>query len=85
MYRRRAPSAPSVGPGAPTEEKEGEDHSSARDAKRARGEPEQDLSREIPIPSADETLITPGIPAVPSGVTPPSLTSIPISSGSYIQ
>ena len=30
-----------------TEEEKGEDHSSARDVKRARGEPEQDLSGEI--------------------------------------
>ena len=54
---------PSVVPGPPTGERkiprsdpEGEDHSSARDARRAREEPEQDLSGEIPIPSADETL-----------------------------
>ena len=43
-------------PEPPTAEKEGEDHPSARDIKRACGEPEQDLSGEIPIPSADETL-----------------------------
>ena len=44
-----------------------EDHSSVRDVKRARGEPEQDLSGEIPVPIADETLTPPEIPAVPSG------------------
>ena len=42
-----------------------EDHSSARDAKQARGESEQALSGEIPIPSADETLQPPEIPSVP--------------------
>ena len=50
-------------------------------AKRARGEPEQDLSGEIPIPSADETLTHPEIPAVPSDTSPSSSTSTPISSG----
>ena len=43
--------------------------------KRARGEPEQDLSGEIPIPSADEMLTTPEIPAAPSGVIPSSSNS----------
>ena len=71
----------SVVPEPSIEEREGEDHSSSRDVKRARGEPEQDLSVEIPIPSADETLTTPGIPAAPSGVIPPSSTSTPISLG----
>ena len=33
------------------------------------------------IPSADETLTIPEIPAVPSGVTPSSSTSVPISPG----
>ena len=33
--------------------------------KRGRVEPEQDLSGEPPIPSADETLTTPEIPAAP--------------------
>ena len=42
-----------------TEEKEREDQPSARDSKRACGEPEQDLSGEIPIPCADGTLTTP--------------------------
>ena len=50
---RRASLEPSAVPGPPTEEKEGE---GARDAKRARWEPEQDLSGEIPFPSADDTL-----------------------------
>ena len=44
----------------PRSDSEGED----------RGEPEQDLSGEISIPSADETLAHPEIPAVPSGSTP---------------
>ena len=52
-----------------------EDHSSVREAKRAREEPAQDLSGEIPIPSADETLTNPEISLVPSGVIPS--TSIP--------
>ena len=65
-------------PGPPTEEQEGE---GARDAKRARGEPEQDLSAEIPIPSADGTLTTPEIPVLPSDAIPSSSTSIPISPG----
>ena len=43
--------------------------------KRVGGELEQDLSGDIPIPSADET---PEIPAVPSGSSPSSSTSIPI-------
>ena len=61
-HPRRASLEPSVVPGPPTEEKEGEDRSSARDVKRARGQPEQDLSGEIPIPSADETRATEKIP-----------------------
>ena len=50
-----------------------------RDAMRARGEPEQDLSGEILIPSADETMTTPQIPVLPSSVIPSSSTSLPIS------
>ena len=65
-------------PGPPTEEQEGE---GARDAKRARGEPEQDLSAELPIPSADGTLTTPEIPVLPSDAIPSSSTSIPNSPG----
>ena len=83
---------PSVVPGPPTGETEiprsdpeGEDHSSAQDVKRARGEPEQDLSVEIRSPSADETLIPPEIPAVPSGSTSSSSTSISISPGSFFK
>ena len=57
-------------PEPPTAAKEGEDHPRARDIKRACGELEQDLSGEIPIPSADETLTLPEIPAVPSRSTP---------------
>ena len=68
-------------PEPPTEEKEGEDQPSARDTKRARGEPVQDLSGEIPVPSADETLTLPDIRAVPSSSTPSGSTPIPISPG----
>ena len=73
---RRTSLEPSVVSGPPTGETkiprcdpEGEDHSSVRDVKRARGEPEQDLSGEIPIL------------AVPSGSTPSSSASVPISPG----
>ena len=45
----------------------------------AREEPAQDLSGEIPLSSADETLTIPEIPLVPSGATPPSSTSIRMS------
>ena len=48
---------------------------------RRKKEPEQDLSREIPIPSADETLTTPEILVVPSSAVQSSSTSIPISLG----
>ena len=85
---RRTSLEPSVVPGPPTgdteiprSDPEGEDHSSALEAKRARGEPEQDLSGEKPIPNPVETLKLPEIPAVPSGSTPSSSTSIPISPG----
>ena len=40
---------------------------SSTNVRRARGEPEQNLSGVIPTPSADETLTLPEIPAVPSG------------------
>ena len=76
---RRASLEPSVVvTGPPTEEKEGE---GARDAKRARGEPEQDLSGEIPIPSANDMLTPPEIFVLPSSSTPSSSTSTPISPG----
>ena len=39
------------------------------------------MSGEIPIPSADETLTTPEIPAAPPGVIPSSSISTPISPG----
>ena len=84
-HSRRASLEPSISPEPTTEDKEGEYRSSARDVKRARGEAEQDVSGEIPIPSADETLTTPEIPAVPSSVTPPNSTSIPISPGASSQ
>ena len=74
---RRASLEPSVVPAPPTEEKEGE---GAGDAKRASGEPEQ-VSGEIPIPSADDTLTTPKIPVLPSVAIPSISTSIPISPG----
>ena len=87
-HSRRASLEPSVVPGPPTGETdiprsdpEGEDHSSARDVKRARGEPEQDLSGEMLVPGADETLTPAEIPAVPFGAIPSSSTSIPISPG----
>ena len=51
------------------------------DTQRARGEPEQDLSGEILIPSADETLTPPEILVVPSSLNPPSSTPVPASSG----
>ena len=63
---RRASLEPSAVPGPPTEEKGGE---GARDVKRPRGEPVQDLSGETLVPSADETLTTPEIPAVPCSST----------------
>ena len=75
-HSRRASLEPEVVPGAPADEAENEDHSSVREAKRARGEPEQDLSGEIHIPSADETLNPPELQTAPS-----SSTSIPIPSG----
>ena len=50
-----------------------DDRSSVREAKRACEEPAQDLSGEIPIPSADETLTIP-IP-VPVDVIPPNSSS----------
>ena len=46
-----------------------DDRSNVLEAKRAREEPAQDLSGEIPIPSADETLTIPI--AVPVDVIPP--------------
>ena len=71
-HPRRASLEPSVVPGPPTEEKAGEDHSSTRDVKRAGGKPEKDLSGELPITSADETLTPPEVPGVPSSSTPSS-------------
>ena len=71
----------SIAPEPPTEDKEGEDQSSARDVKRARGEPEQDLSSEIPVPSADEPLTPPEIPVALSGSTSSRSISIPICPG----
>ena len=46
-HPRRASLEPSILPEPQTEEKEGEDQPSARDTKRARGEPEQDLSGQM--------------------------------------
>ena len=63
-HPRKASLEPNVMPEPPTQEKEGEGQPSARDTKRARGTPEQDLSGEIPIPSADETLTSPEIQGV---------------------
>ena len=61
-HARRAFLEPSVAPRPPAAETEVEDRSSVREAKRAREEPAQDLSGEIPIPSADETLTKSGDP-----------------------
>ena len=80
-HARRASLEPSVVPRPPAVETEAEDRSSVWEAKRAREEPAQDLSGEIPIPSADETLTNPEIPAVPSGVNPSSSIPIQISQG----
>ena len=80
-HPRRASLEPSIVPEQSTEVKEGEDQPIARDTKRARWEPEQDLSGEIPVPSAEETLTTAEIPAAPSGVIPSSSNSTPISPG----
>ena len=49
-HARRASLEPSVVPGPPAVETEVEDRSSVREAKRAREEPAQDLSGEIPSP-----------------------------------
>ena len=85
-HSSRSSLEPSVVPGPttgdteiPCGDPECEDHSSVRDVKRARGEPDRDLSGETLIPIADETLTPPEIPAVPSGSTPSSSNSIPIS------
>ena len=78
----RASLEPSVVLGLPIEEMETGDQSSAREAKRARGEQVQDLSGEIPIPSADETLTTletPETHAVPLSSNPSSSSFIPTS------
>ena len=79
-HARRASLEPEVVHRPPTGEteipRETEDHSSAREAKRARREPEQDLSGEIPNSSSDETL-TPPEPQTETS----SSTSTPIPSG----
>ena len=80
-HARRASLEASVVPRPPAEEIEVEDRSSVREAKRAREEPAQDLSGEIPIPSADKTLTNPVILAVPSSVIPSSSIPIQISPG----
>ena len=60
---RKAFLEPSAVPSSSNARTDGEDHSSGE-------EPAQDLSGEIPIPSADGTLTNPEIPLVPSGVIP---------------
>ena len=80
-HAMRASVEPSVVLGPPDVETEVEDRSSVREARRAREEPAQYLSGEIPIPSADETLTNPEIPAVPFGVIPSSLIPVQISPG----
>ena len=74
-YSRKASLEPEVVHRPPAEETETEDHSCSREAKRARGEPEQDLSGEIPIPSGDETLNPTELQTTPS-----SSTSFPVPS-----
>ena len=73
----------------PAEETETEDRSSAREAKRARGEPEQDLLGEIHIPSADTETSSSTSTPIPSGASSRSgvkrtfseSTALPSSSG----
>ena len=77
----RASLEPSVVPRPPAAETEGADRSRVPEAKKAREEPAQDLSCEIPIPSADETLTIPEIPAVPSGAIPSNSITVQISPG----
>ena len=78
-HSRKASLEPGVVPGLSMEETETEDQSLAREAKRGRGEQVQDLSVEIAIPSAGETLNTPETPVVPSSSNPSSSNSIPTS------
>ena len=63
---RRASLEPCAVPGPPTEEKRVGMPSGPV------GEPEQDLSGEITVPSAHETLTTPEIPVLPYGALPSS-------------
>ena len=69
-HARKAFLEPSAVPRPATARTDVEYRSSVREAKRAREEPAQDLSGEIPIPSADETLTNPEILPVPSAVIP---------------
>ena len=69
---RRVTVEPEVVLGTPAGETDTADHSGGREVKQPRGEPQQDLSGEIPIPSADETLHPPELQTSPS-----SSTSIP--------
>ena len=88
MNMRVDSAAPSVAPG-PTSINagdtcsgpEGEEDASAQDATRARGEPVQDLSVEIPIPSADETAATSGVTASTPDSNPSGLPSVSVSPG----
>ena len=84
-HARRAFLEPSVVPRPPAAETEVEDRSSVREAKRARVEPAQDLSGEIPIPSADEMLTIPEIPPVPSSVIPSKLNASSDLFGSFFK
>ena len=72
---------PSGVPRPPTAETEAEVNSSVWEAKRAREEPAQDLSGQIPIPSSDEMMTNPEMPAVPSGVSPSSSIRVQIFPG----
>ena len=78
-HARRASLEPSVVPRPPAVETEVEDHSSVRVAKRAREEPAQDLSGEIPI--LRDELTNSEILAVPPGVIPSSSIPVQISPG----
>ena len=75
-HARRASLEPNGVPRPPAAETEVEDHSSVREAKRAR-----ELSGEMPIPSADETMTNPEISAVASGVIPSISIPVQISPG----
>ena len=59
----------------------GEEDASAQDARRARGEPVQDSSVEMPFPSADETSATSGVTAATPDSNPSGSPSVSVSPG----